>query len=70
VFRGGGGEPGGANISVEHPYTDNTDSVLLQTRLHGAISNMTATSHLCLLLCFFFNRKIVVFYFCAFFGSV
>ena len=36
---------GGANILAEHPYTDNTHTVLLQTRLHGAIS-MTTTSHL------------------------
>jgi len=44
---------GSANILAEHPYTDNTDTVPLQTRLRGAISNMTATSHLCLLICLF-----------------
>lgn len=60
-----------ANISAGHPYADNTDTVLLyySTRLQGAISNMTATSHLCLLL-YFFHRKIVIFYFGAFFVSV
>ena len=51
---------------MELPYTDNTESVLLQTRLQAAIPNMTA-SHLCLLVCFLFHRKIVVFYFGAFF---
>jgi hypothetical protein len=60
---------GGASILTEHPYTDNTDTVPLQKRLQGAVPNMTATTHLCLLLCFFSHRKFI-FYFGAFFGSV
>lgn len=45
---------GGDSLLAEQPCADNTDTVPLKTRLHGAISNMTATSHLCLLLWFFF----------------
>ena len=65
---------GGANILAEHPYTDNTHTVLLQTRLHGAIS-MTTTSHdFCfvfftgiLLYCYI---VILLYLFWCFYGSV
>ena len=61
---------GSGNILVEHPYTDNTDTVLLYycTRLQGAVPchiqhdrNITF-----MLFDFFFHRKIVIFYFSVF----